>query len=275
MNLREVQEWFAAMISQPCLENYLLPELTPNGADTQEEVAKYIAPSSTLQPYQRLQIYHQQFWWRLIKCLQNNFPTLVRLFGYLPFQTQIAIPYLATSLPTHWALCKLGETLPQWLHVNYTQEDRYLVVTAAEIDWAAQEAIWIKKIANAFEKALSKKLILQPFIHLFELRADFFTFRDELLKNEPEYYNTNPFPKMRYGKCHFVLYRHPKNVVSWKEISYAEFWLLLQFKKAKTIEEACSELEEKGGEILEEALLQMPLWFKQWTVLEWFGSSSS
>ena len=79
---------------------------------------------------------------------------------------------------------------------------------------------------------------------------------------------------MDYGEFYFALYRTPKNMVSWKQISRAEFWLLSQFKKRNTIENACIDLEAMGGQLLEEALCEMPLWFKQWTVQEWFGLSS-
>ena len=50
--------------------------------------------------------------------------------------------------------------------------------------------------------------------------------------------------------------------------------MLSLFKEGNTIEKACERLEEEGGTSYEEALLQIPFWFKQWTVLKWFGQSS-
>ena len=183
--------------------------------------------------------------------------------------------------PSHWALCQLGENFEEWLKIYYQEEDSYLILTAAEIDWAAGKTLWMGTLPSVDfsgltpEETLSKRLILQPTIHLFSLRGDFFTFREEFLKHEPEHYNTHPFPEMSYGEHHFVLYRTPKNVLSWKEITMAEFQMLSSFKEGHTIDGACAEIEEKGGESFEEALSQIPFWFKQWTVLEWFGQSSS
>jgi hypothetical protein len=276
--LFEVQKWFGAMIAQPMQTNQLLPPLSPFGTDTVCEAEKYIAPSPTLAPYERVQIYHQQYWWRLLKCLQKNFPTLSRLFGEEDFQNHIAIPYLAEEPPSHWSLCRLGETLSRWLERHYREEDRYLVITAAEIDRAADEAFWIGALPQidfatlSTEQTLCKRLFLQPHLHLFSLQGDFFTFRDEFLKQEVAYYNTHPFPEMVYGEYHFVLYRTPKNVVSWKQLSYPEYWVLSQFKEGETIEKVVQKIETKGGDVLEKALSQIPFWFKQWTVLEWFGS---
>jgi hypothetical protein len=279
-SLFKIQKWFGSIIAQPLQENQLLPTLAPSGMGIEQEAAHYIAASPTLKPYQRIQLYHQQYWWRLLKCLQSNFPMLLRLFGEAPFQHQLAIPYLTAHPPNDWALCKLGESLPQWLQEHYQQEDRYLVVSAAKIDWAAGEVFWIESLPKidfaqlSPEKTLSTTLILQPFIHLFALEGDFFTFREEFLRHEPGHYNASPFPPMVYGKYHFVLYRTPRNMLTWKEISQGEFWMLSQFKRGNTIGKVCAQLEEKGGEILEESLAQFPFWFKQWTVLEWFGSSS-
>jgi len=281
MKLYALQQWLGALISQPLQEDHLLPTQTPFGTEMEQEVAKYVAPSSTLEPFQRVQIYHQQYWWRLIKCLQTNFPTLHRLFGYTDFQNHIAVPYLTAYPPSDWALCALGASLPHWLQENYHADDSYLVHRAAEIDWAANHAFWVPEGKEVhFEEMTQeeigrKSFILQPFIHLFKLQADFFTFREQFLKNEPEYYNVNQFPSITYGNFYFVLYRTRKNVVSWKQLSQAEFWMLCQFKKRNTIEKVCSELEDMGGPLLEEALSEMPLWFKQWTVLKWFQLSSS
>lgn len=272
MNLSDMQHWFGTLISQPLQPDERLPEISPFGTPIHLEAEKYIAHSPTLTPYQRLQIYHQQYWWRLLKCLHENFPTVLRLFGYEAFQSTFAVPYLATSPPSDWALCKLGATFPEWIKENYVEEDTYLVVKAAEIDWATGCAFWAGESLSiaSFE---TEKLFLQPYIHLFSLCGDFFSFREEFLKQPAEYYNTNPFPKITYGEHYFVLYRTPHNVVTWERVSYAAFFMLSLFKEGSTLDNACAEMEKKGGEVLEEALAQFPLWFKQWTVLKWFGHS--
>ena len=79
-SLFELQEWLGALIAQPLQLDHRLPNLSPFGTPIEKEIEKYVAPSPTLKPFQRVQIYHQQYWWRLVKCMQQNFPMLVRLF---------------------------------------------------------------------------------------------------------------------------------------------------------------------------------------------------
>lgn len=273
--LSTLQEWMGKTITQSLQRSHELPE------HSQMQAMNYIAPSLTLKPHQRLEIYHQQYWWRLIKAMQDNFPTVFRLFGEGPFQWDLCVPYLSVYPPEHWAIFRLGEKFPEWLSTHYHAEDRTLVLTCAAIDAAVGHAYWCaqRPVVNfehmSQKEILNQKLFLQPFIHLFELSADFFSFRENLLKNPSEHYNANAFPQMSYGKQYFVLYRTPTNVIAWRHISRSEFWMLSQFKKGSTINQACEKLEIMRGTLLEEALATIPLWFKQWTVLEWFGLSSS
>lgn len=267
--MREVQKWFGAMIAQPLQTDHKLPPTTPFRTETKTEAAKYIAPSPTLQPYQRIEIYHQQYWWRLLKSLQNNFPTVTRLFGYDAFNQMLAIPYLSANPPTHWALCRLGETFPEWIRHHYPHEDLYLVAISAEIDWAAQRAFWIGTLPSLDTE--TRVLTLQPHLHLFHLQADFFTFREIFLKQDVKYYTEHPFPDMEYGDYYFVVFRTLQNRVSWKKLSAAEFFMLSLFKGGNTLDKACAQIEEEGGAVFEEAEKFIPLWFKQWTELQWFG----
>lgn len=272
MKVCELQKWLGSLIRQPLAEDECLPLNTV----VQELCARHITPSKTLKPYERVQIYHRQYWWRLINCLMDSFPMVLRLFGKQQFQQLIAIPFLTDHPPTSWALAKLGACLPNWLETCYQAKDRPLVISSAEIDWAASKAFWIKADPKpdfadcSQEQTLSLRLGLQSHISLFSLEADFFSFREELLLNEPDYYNHNPFPSMSYGRYHFALYRTPKNGVTWTRLTLGQFWVLSRFQEGCTIEELCLELDNGESQIKEEALARIPFWFKEWTVVEWF-----
>ncbi len=243
--LVKIQEWFGALISQPLTSTF-----------SKEEVGKYITPSKALEPHQRLKLYHQQYWWRLLSCLQENFPALTLLYGYERFNDEIGIPYLSENPPTHWALCRLGQSLPGWFKEKDLERD------LATIEAATQASFWSKE-QEPCDLNLEKKVFLQPHIHLFELGGDLFTFRDELLKE-------HSVTEVRQGKCFFVLYRNPKNQVKWKEISIGEHRLLTLLKKGTSIQEALDQIELEGGEPFREAEELLPLWFREWTYLKWF-----
>ncbi|MCH9627532.1 MAG: hypothetical protein S4CHLAM2_11730 [Chlamydiales bacterium] len=269
----EIQKWFGALISQPLQEDHKIAAQTPFGTDVKQEAKKYIAPSPTLAPFQRIELYHQQYWWRLLNCLQENFPLLARLYGYTNFNQSIGVPYLTAHPPNHWGLFQLGQTLPNWL-----REERFsdLDCDAASIDAAAQRAFWVGgaepvDFTTLSEKEiLSKKLTLQPHVKLFKLGGDLFTFRTTVLKEEVGYWEDNPFPEVKEGHSYFVLYRNLENEVRWKELSFGEFRLLSYFNQGTTIQKACEKLEQKGGKACAEAEELLPLWFREWTFLKWF-----
>src|SRR5690606_39116743 len=125
--LKELQYWFAEIISRPIdMDNKINP-ITPSGKPIEEEAAKYIIPSSTLTPGQRMEIYNQQFYWRLLDILHETFPLLARLFGYRDFNEKLGFPYISTHLPDHWSLNQLGKRLPRWIEQHYHYMDKELV----------------------------------------------------------------------------------------------------------------------------------------------------
>lgn len=245
--LVDLQTWFGTLISEPPHRNI------------GREGERYTTPP------QRLEIYHRQYWSRLLKCLQENYPTLTRLYGYENFNQKIAIPYLTQYRPSHWALCKLGCSLPLWL----TGRDQEI----ASLDAAANEAFTSRQNPpfdfNQVE-ALSKKLTLQPHVQIFKLNEDLFSFREEVLNHEVPHWQEHKPPTIRQGGCFFTLYRNIHNQVNWKEVTIGEYRLLHLFKKGISIQEACAQIEEEGGEICEEAEARLPLWFREWTFLKLF-----
>lgn len=269
----EIQKWFGALISQPLQEDHKIAKKTPFGTDVKQEAKKYIAPSPTLAPYQRIELYHQQYWWRLLGCLQDNFPLLVRIHGYTFFNQEMGVPYLTAHPPNHWGLFQLGQTLPDWLREQGFCD---LDCDVASIDAAAQRTFWIGAAepvdfsALSEQEILSKKLTLQPHVKLFELGGDLFTFRSTVLSEEVAYWENNPLPEVKEGCSYFVLYRSLINEVRWKQLSFGESRLLTYFNEGATIQEACERLEKEGGQAYKEAEELLPLWFREWTFLKWF-----
>lgn len=265
--LFEIQKWFAALITQPLQADHHIPSTTPFGTAVNEEAQKFITPSPTLKPYQRLELYHRQYWWRLLNCLQENFPMLVRLYGYERFNLEIGVPYLSEHPPSHWALCRLGQSLPDWFTNKDLERDAAVIDAATLLSFGCEGKPPCDMQA---EDILTKHLFLQPHVHLFKLGGDLFTFRDELLKESVSYWSEHPFPEIRQGTGYFVLYRNPQNHVKWKELSAGEYHFLRLFQKGISIQEACAQIEREGGKPFQEAEELLPLWFREWTFLKWF-----
>jgi hypothetical protein len=67
--LKELQQWFSSVITSPL-------DKPIEGAE------RFVAPSPTLEPNERMRIYNQQYFWRLLNVLHKSYPFLTRLFGY-------------------------------------------------------------------------------------------------------------------------------------------------------------------------------------------------
>lgn len=275
--LKETQEWFGSIVSRPVDADSKMQPISPSGNLMEEEAPLYIAPSPTLRSAQRIQIYNQQYWWRLLDSLHETYPLLLRLFGYHDFNKTLAVPYLMKYPPNHWSLAQVGARFPQWIEEQYSGQDKKLVLNAAKIDCAfnlcflASDIEPIKQLDTS--SALSQKLYLQPHIHLFEMDAHLFQFRIEFLKQDPDYWVEHDFPNLLREKTYFfIIYRNRKNDLGWNEISEGEYALLKQFQAGISIENACQWLEFQSGSIYDMAVKNLHIWFQEWTARGWLIS---
>lgn len=278
--LKREQEWFGSIIRRPIDEDSRMNSISPDGQSMEIEAAEHIAPSPTLRPAQRIQIYNQQFWWRLLSTMHDTFPLLTRMFGYYDFNKMIGIPYLVNYPPSDWSLNVLGDRLVKWIDEEYKGEDKTLVLNAAKIDWSFSASFVVKQLPPltteefpneaALEGILSRQLYTQPHLHLFRFDSHLFNFRNEFLKHDPDYWLEHDFPENEKGKMfYFVLYRNQRNDISWKDISEGEYHLLSFFQQGMSIEVACHWLEAQENSLHFEAMHHLQSWFQEWTQRGW------
>lgn len=268
--LKKIQQWFASIIVRPIDEDSRMNPISPKGIPMEEEAFEYIIPSPTLRPAQRIQIYNQQYWWRLLNCLHEAFPLLTRLFGHFDFNQTIGIPYLTRYHPYHWSLNTLGTHLTKFLEEEYHAEDKQLVLNAAALDWAFNHAFCCKKNATIpdgldFSEC---KIWLQPYVHLFQMDYNLIEFRMTVIKEKPEYWSENEFPKLpkEENKRHFALWRNHNHDISWDDLHPAAYALLNRIREGATLDELCDWLEEQDEAIRDEASKNLQVWFTEWTI---------
>lgn len=267
-----IQRWFASIIARPIDDESQMAPTSPSGRLMSDEAKEFIAPNSKLSSAQRIQIYNQQYWWRMLSILHHNFPTLVRLFGYEDFNRTIGMPFLTKYPSTDWSIAKLGDKLSLWIEEEYGAQDKSLVLFSAKVDWAYQELFLAPnpKSQEATLDLLSKKTSLQNHLKLFALPFDLLSFRTELLKQPVEFWAESEFPKLpKDRKYFFILYRNRKNWISYKQVKEGEWTLLHLIEEGHTIEEGCEYLEKIGGSIYEEALSSLQEWIQQWVSEKW------
>lgn len=276
--LRKTQEWFASVLTSPIDEDSRMNPVSPSGDSMEEEAFDYIIPSPSLRPAQRIQIYTQQYWWRLLNVLHDAAPLVVRLFGYHDFNKIVGKPYLVSYPPDTWSLNSLPDRLPEWIEKEYHANDKQLVLDAAKVDIGLNIAFFAKhhKAIDAHDTAkganriLERKLRLQPHLFLFDFRYNLLSFRKEMLKEEVEHWMHHDFPKLvQDRKYYFVLYRNIHSQLNWEEISESAFQLLSLFSQGVTIEYACEWLEQQDQKLFSDAIKNMHLWFQEWIFRQW------
>jgi hypothetical protein len=272
--------WFGSIIGRPIDEDSRMNHISPSGELMEIEAADYIVPSPTLRPSQRIQIYNQQYWWRLLNHLHEIFPFLTRLLGYYEFNKNIGIPYLDKYPPQHWSLVHLGDRLVGWIEDEYVDHDKELIYHAAKIDIAYNDSFFVRQcpslphdmLANQeeLEQMLGQKLYIQPHIHLFELPYHLFNFRNALLERAIENRVNHDFPQLiKDHSYYFIVYRNSKSDICWKEISHGEYHLLGLLQQGTTIDHACDWLEHQDTCLFDDATKHLHDWFQEWTARNW------
>ncbi len=252
--LLEMQRWFASVITAPIQESDQA-DLPIYQSCLIDEMRERIVPSPQLKSEERIGIYHQQYWWRLITVIQELYPSLVRIFDYEDVNLLIAEPYLLHCPPKDWFLSRIGSKLPQWIEKNYREKDSPLVHRLACLDHAYESLIFADLLPqlepNAIPQCERKTLYLQPCVTLFELEADLFTFRTQLLEYPPSHWQTHDLPKIKKSlkKTFFVFFRKNEKDF-YEEISESQFQLLSRFQKGAKLTDLipllsnCSDIAE-------------------------------
>lgn len=277
--LKNTQKWFASIITRPMNDQSQMNPLSPTGTLMEQEACQYIVPSPTLLPAQRIELYNQQYWWRLLKTMQEVFPLLTRMFGYYDFNQLIAIPYLVKYPPRTWTLNNLGDRLAQWVMEEYHAADKTLIYHCAKMEWAfnigffAAETEAIDK-SHDISSLADQRLCLQAHLYMCKLPYDLFAFRHTFIEQEPEYWVDHDFPELVHRPpgeyLYYVLYRNEKNQIVLEEMNSSEWQLLEKFTNGMTIDALCEWLCSQDNEKLtEDASQNLHLWFNHWTHRKW------
>ena len=175
MNLETLQREMAAAVMQPLTPNEDMRPVSPDGRPMSEVAASFIAPNTQLSPFERLEIYNRQYWYRVLSAIAEDFPALRAVVGSEAFEA-LSIAYLTAHPSRSFSLRNLASKLPDWLaaNPNYAGRRHRLAVDVARIEWA-----FVESFDNAENDPLtldqiatldaSSRLSLQPHLQLIAL----------------------------------------------------------------------------------------------------------
>jgi hypothetical protein len=230
------------------------------------DVAGFVGPGAR-SPAAQLETYREQFWWRHLGCMIEDFPALQAVVGEDAFAT-LCERYFAVHPPASFLLRDLGARFAEFL--EQSGEPR-LVCDLARVEWAfvdAFDAADAPPLDPASLGAMGEDdwpravLTLQPSLILLSLaypaedvRA---TFRREGKVLRPE-----PAPTtMAVYRRDLLLYAEP--------LEPAAHALLVRLQKGEQLGVASEAVAaEHPGAPLEAKLGE---WFSRWTALGWVSA---
>jgi len=287
-SLKELQRIMWETISRPLTADYNMRKRWSGGVDASEVASTFVLANETLTSFERLQIYNQQYWYRVLDCFEDDFPGLLAVLGRRKFN-RLAREYLQTHPSRSFSLRDLGQFLVPFLekHRELIEPDAELCFELARFEWAQVVAfdgesfppISEQHIREVFPEQL--KVSLQPYITMLELNYELDDYSVALTRHQRDRGEAGSgkkksarAPKAPWpvpGKVHLVVHRH-ENMVYFKRLDAPAFVTLSSLARGRSLNDALldlvSYLEEHD---LDSANLQESIqrWFSLWIRLGW------
>lgn len=251
-----------------------------------EDIERVVSRSAQLTSIERLQVYSNAYYARLIECLQEEFPTLTHTIGNDAF-ANFAIDYLNASPPHSYTLAMLGESFPSFLQdtrpekptgndtpdfADFLIDVALLERTYSEVfDGPGNETLDGESSRGLDADALSKltvdqcagaRLIPASSLRMMTLRFPVHEYATSVRVGE---HPAIPAPQ----QTRLIISRH-EYIVRRRAVSEDEFRLLETIIAGATIGEAIEDMMN-GSEIsMDQCAVQLGEWFGHWATLDVF-----
>lgn len=220
--------------------------------------------SPTLEPAECLELYHRQYWFRILDSLEEDFPGLIRLIGKDEYW-RTAEQYLLEHPSHSFTLRHLGVRLKDALEQHIGDAAmRRRAVAVAEIEFALMTAFEAPDaLAISPERIAGGSLFtLHPAVILLEHKA-----------NASDWLHDETTQWFDDGKAHFhcAVWRTTSHALRHASISDQAFRMLGQIRhRAMTLNEW---LAECADDVPDPDTLSE--WFSEWRDCGWFAAPNS
>ena len=254
-------------------------------ADT---AAHIIKPNDRLDSFERLQIYNQQYWWRLLGNFSEDFHGLQAVIGPRRFD-RLATAYLESCPSMSWSLRDLGEKLESFIaeHPAFVAPHEKLALEMVRVEWARIVAFDGPERPRLDPARIAKiapdklKIGLQPYISLIEMWHPI----DDLLgklknaaietgsvSNAVSATRTRRRKRLlarpRKEPLHLAVHRH-ELAVYYKRLEPAAYRILTALRDGETLDTACASALAGAKDLPEQSAAKVQAWFSNWMRLSW------
>jgi len=289
MSLASLQRAVARAVMQPLTRDEHMRPTGPDGQSMRRYAARYIKPNDRLTSFERLEIYNRQYWFRVLGCLNEDFPGLRAILGERRFE-DMCRAYLVDYPSRSFTLRNLGSRLETWLRHNpkWVAGKKQLALDMARLEWADIEAFdresepVLKMEELDAASAASLKLQLQPYIQLLRLHypVDDLVLQVREDQGDAGFASNAVNERRKRKKVRTVAALKPQDIflvvhrvdysVYFRRMDREEFALLESLRMDKTISRAI-DVAFRGSEVPEfERGTYVRQCFETWATLGWF-----
>lgn len=264
----------------------------PDGRSTRQIAEAIIKPNERMTSFERLQIYNQQYWFRILAALSEDFLGLRSIVGERKFE-KLAVAYLNDCPSESFTLRNLGSRLEAWLrkYPEFVAGVERLALDMVQLEWADIEAFDLQELPPLTAEDVGKlsgktAFRLQPHMRLLELTYPVDEFLLRVRRPEPESNMVSnavvEFPHRRGTRrpalpkpkrVYLVVYRLDGSVY-FKRLPRDAFALVKALGQGKPLGvaiEVSLDVSRKGVDHFKQ---QLQGWFENWATLGWLAKTS-
>ncbi len=269
--LKAIQRSLGQSIQVPLL-------IEKESGDYEVQVEKYdilvleeMVETKTLSGAERLSTYNQQYWFRFLEVMREEYPLLDGILGSVEFNRMVSayLNRFPSSSPT---LRYLSVDLVKFLRNEEHEWKSLLYEQCAAFEFAYIESFDAAEftpleLGSLDENMLDLNLTFQPHLKLVTADFDLVSMRGRVKREEPlleteKVQSENPF--------YWAIYRRENKLISFA-LGRLQFLLLTYLETmpfGDAFEKLVSELEEKEIQFLAK---NVKLWFALWASQSWFA----
>lgn len=264
-NLDELQrEFFRALLLPLRGSSRISTELSPSAEGHSPEFFRIadeiIKPGPSLTSAERLELYHRQYWFRILDSLAEDFPVLRRMAGDEVFW-ELVEAYLLERPSRSFTLRHLGEAFADFISVSQLLDEsrQSWFGSIARIEYAFMECFESAQGALPEADDLADAVIeLQEHVQLLHLPVP-----ADLCWEWPDF---SPASSLELQAVDVAVWREPSGRSRQERIEAAEMPLLVRLKMGIRLDALFASLPEPVP--TEEEITH---WFAKWHGHRWLG----